>query len=142
MTDPTKIMVIDDDADFLSYIQIVLSANGYRVSTAMTANEGLEAMRRDPPALVIVDVMMSYVLDGMTVRREMASDPVLSKIPVLMVSAIVADDEDHLFAYPQGAAAMERGARDSFMSKPVEPGALLARIAELTRTTEGRPTQS
>jgi CheY-like chemotaxis protein len=127
MTESKKIMVIDDDPDFLSYVQIVLVANGYQVCTASSASDGLQKMRGDPPALVIVDVMMSYVLDGWNVRREMLSDAQLRDIPVLMVSAIVSDDEDALF--PSDAD----GRADAFMSKPVEPAALLARVSELTQ---------
>jgi CheY-like chemotaxis protein len=127
MADQKQVLVIDDDPDFLSYVQIVLKANGYEVRTATNATEGLEMMRRDPPDLVIADVMMSYVLDGWTVSREMRGDPRLRGIPVLMVSAIVSDRDDGLF--PRG----ENGQVDAFMSKPLDPAALLRRIAELTR---------
>jgi CheY-like chemotaxis protein len=127
MADQKRVLVIDDDPDFLSFVQIVLKANDYDVRTATNSNEGLEVMRRDPPNLVIVDVMMSYVLDGWSVSREMRSDPRLRDIPVMMVSAIVSDEEDNLF--PQG----EKGYVKAFMSKPLDPSALLRRVAELTR---------
>ena len=127
MADQKQILVIDDDPDFLSFIQIVLRANGYEVQTATTSNEGLEMMRRNPPDLVIVDVMMSYVLDGWSVSREMRSDPRLRDIPLMMVSAIVSDEEDNLF--PQG----EKEYVKAFMSKPLDPAALLRRVAELTQ---------
>ena len=127
MADRKQVLVIDDDPDFLSFVQIVLRANGYEVCTAMSSNEGLEMMRRDPPDLVIVDVMMSYVLDGWSVSREMRSDPRLRGIPLMMVSAIVSDEEDSLF--PQG----EKEHVKAFMSKPLDPSELLRRVAELTR---------
>ena len=75
MADSKTILVIDDDLDFLDFVHIVLSANGYNVDTAPSAQEGLQKMRADPPDLVIVDVMMSYVLDGWSVSREMRFDP-------------------------------------------------------------------
>jgi len=127
MADRKQVLVIDDDPDFLSFVQIVLRANGYEVCTATTSNEGLEMMRRNPPDLVIVDVMMSYVLDGWSVSREMRSDPRLREIPLMMVSAIVSDEEDNLF--PQG----EKEHVKAFMSKPLDPAALLRRVAELTQ---------
>jgi two-component system, OmpR family, alkaline phosphatase synthesis response regulator PhoP len=130
MSDQKRVLVIDDDPDFLSFVQIILVANGYAVATASTANEGLEAMRRDPPDLVIADVMISYVLDGWMVTREMRSDPRLREIPLMMVSAIVSDKDDSLFP------SLEDSRVDAFMSKPLAPSALLRRVAELTGSKE------
>ena len=78
-------LVIDDDPDFMYYVSIVLSANGYRVRTATSAGEGLEMMRQDLPDLVMLDVMISYALDGWNVSRQMQSDSRLRDIPVLIV---------------------------------------------------------
>lgn len=125
-----RILVIDDDPDFVGYVDIILSANGYRVYTAEGAEEGLQLARSVQPALVIVDLMMSYGLAGCTVTREMAQDPALQHIPVLMVSAIVSDCDDEII--PRG----EDGHVDAFMVKPLEPSELLARVAELV---EGAP---
>lgn len=124
MVAPKRVLIIDDDPDFADYVRIVLSANGYEVRTASTAQEGLEIMREAQPHLVIVDVMMSYVLDGWSVSHAMRCDPALSGIPVLMVSAIVTREDDALFP-------VETGRIDAFMSKPLEPPALLERVAEL-----------
>lgn len=126
MAKQCQILVIDDDPDFLSYVKIVLSANDYIVRTASTAAEGLEMMRQNPPDLVILDLMMSYVLDGWSVSREMHLDPALRDIPVMFVSAIVSSEEDGLFP------DIENCRVDRFMSKPIEPTALLRSVAELT----------
>jgi two-component system alkaline phosphatase synthesis response regulator PhoP len=125
VADSKTVLVIDDDPDFTDFVKIVLSANDYNVETAPTAQEGLQKMREHPPDLVIVDVMMSYVLDGWSVSREMQYDPVLCDIPVLMVSAIVSDKNDPLFP------GTEQCRVDAFMSKPLDPAALLRRVAEL-----------
>ncbi len=127
MADAKRVLVIDDDPDFCDFVRIVLSANGYLVRTAVSAGEGLELMRAERPDLVIVDVMMSYVLDGWTVSREMFYDPKLRDIPVMMVSAVVSSDEDDLL--PTG----ESGRVDAFMSKPLDPAALLQKVADLTQ---------
>jgi len=110
-------------------VKIVLTTNGYDVSTALSAEEGLALMRQQPPDLVMVDMMMSYVLDGWTVSREMQFDPQLRDVPVLMVSAIVSDERDSLFARPEHVRI------DAFMTKPVAPAALLSRIEELISNT-------
>lgn len=127
MADAKRVLVIDDDPDFCDFVRIVLSANGYLVRTAVSAGEGLELMRAERPDLVIVDVMMSYVLDGWTVSREMFYDPKLRDIPVMLVSAVVSSDEDDLL--PTG----ESGRVDAFMSKPLDPAALLQKVADLTQ---------
>jgi len=126
MAEPKQILVIDDDPDFLDYVRIVLTANGYAVRTATSAQEGLELMRALPPDLALLDVMMSYALDGWNVTREMQFDPRLRNVPVMLVSAIVSKEEDALFPTDQSHIA-------AFMSKPIEPAALLRRVAELVR---------
>ena len=55
MADPRQILIIDDDPDFLDYLEIILAANGYEVQKATGADQGLALMRACCPALVIVD---------------------------------------------------------------------------------------
>jgi len=127
MAGQKQVLIIDDDPDFLDYVRIVLSANDYEVVTATTAVQGLERMRQTPPDLVIVDVMMSYALDGWAVSREMEADPRLRYIPIMIVSAIVSDKEDAIF--PEDVTDRV----SAFMSKPLDPSALLQCVAELTQ---------
>lgn len=129
MTEQKQILVIDDDPDFLDFMRIVLTSNGYEVRTATSSREGLEMMREQIPDLVIADVMMSYVLDGWTVTREMRADPHLRCVPVMMVSAVVTDEDDGLF--PTDA----NGRVDVFMTKPLDPAALLRNVTQLTQDT-------
>jgi CheY-like chemotaxis protein len=131
MSDSRPVLVIDDDPDFLDYVSIVLSSQGYTVQTAHNATQGLAMMRERKPALVIADVMMSYVFDGWTISREMLVDGDLSDIPIMMVSAIVSLEDDDLF--PEA----EKSRIDAFMSKPVDPGELLEAVARLTSSTRG-----
>ncbi len=126
MAGQCRVLVIDDDPDFNDFVQIVLSANGYQVDKATSAREGLDMMRQDPPDLVIVDLMMSYVLDGWNVSREMCADERLCRIPIVVVSAVVSDQDDLLFP-DTGEARM-----DAFMSKPVGPSELLGCVSSLT----------
>jgi len=124
-----RILVIDDDPDFLDYISIVLSSNGYEVLTASNVEDGLAKMRTLLPNLVIADVMLSYSLEGWTISREMFSDPRLRKIPLLMVSAIVSKEDVGLFP------SEEEGRVDAFLRKPIDPSTLLERISELLGNT-------
>ncbi|MFO7917537.1 MAG: response regulator [Anaerolineae bacterium] len=126
MCETKKILVIDDDPDFLDYVQIILAANDYSILTASNAEEGLALVRTEKPDLVIVDVMMSYTLDGWTVSREMRADPELEDVPVMMVSAVVSDQDEELF--PQDRDMLI----DDFVRKPLDPSELLRCVRELT----------
>jgi CheY-like chemotaxis protein len=89
MSSAGKILVVDDDPDFVEYTRIVLESQGYQVRTASTVDLALSLMREERPDVALLDVMMSYVLDGLTLTRQMRDDPELSKNPVIMISAIV-----------------------------------------------------
>jgi CheY-like chemotaxis protein len=117
-----RIIVIDDDQDFLEYARIVLESASYEVLTATDATEGLELIRGSAPDLVITDVMMSYSLEGASVTRQIRADPELRRLPVIVISAIARTPDADIF--PQGA----RPASDGFMTKPVPPDALLAAV--------------
>lgn len=119
MPESGEIIVIDDDPDFLDYVSIILTSNGYAVQSATSADQGWEMIREQQPDLVIADVMMSYALDGWTIASRMRSEPELRDIPLIMVSAVVSDDEDGLFP------ANERQHLAAFLSKPIEPAELL-----------------
>lgn len=125
MTRPKRILVIDDDPDFLDYVGIILGAHGYAVQTATNARAGLEMMRADPPDLVIADVMISYALDGWNICQEIRADPQLQHIPLMMVSAIVSDRDESI------GPKIREAQVDDFMSKPLEPSALLEHVARL-----------
>ena len=119
------ILIVDDDPDFLDFVTIVLESAGHTVHTAPNAGVGLDMMQASNPDLVIVDVMISYELNGWLVNREMSADPELAQIPILMVSAIVNERDEKVF--PQNGSVRI----DAFMSKPLEPSDLLRRIEEL-----------
>lgn len=113
-----RILVIDDDQNFLEFTRIVLESEGYEVYTEENANDGISAMRQIKPGLVVLDVMMSYRLDGFGALKEIGSDPELRDISLILVSAIV--DRDALAESSKGECNY-----DLFMSKPILPGDLL-----------------
>jgi CheY-like chemotaxis protein len=117
-----RILVIDDDPDFLEYTRIVLESASYTVLTATDAADGMALIRKSPPDLIITDVMMSYSLEGASITRAIRADPALSKLPVIVISAIARAPDADLF--PQGA----RPASDGFLTKPVPPNVLLSTV--------------
>ena len=75
-----KVLVVDDDPDFVKVTSKVLEKAGYEVVSAANGAKALQVMRQETPDLVLLDIMMSYILDGLDVSREMAEDPALKDI--------------------------------------------------------------
>jgi CheY-like chemotaxis protein len=119
---PKKILVIDDDPDFIEYARIVLESASYRVLTAADAASGLAIVREQHPDLIITDVMMSYTLEGISVTRAIRADPELASIPVIVITAIARSPDADLFPSDEHPAA------EGFLTKPVDPDTLLSTI--------------
>jgi len=120
-----KILVVDDDPDFVEYTRIVLESRGYEVESAATTELALCLMREDKPDVALLDVMMSYVLDGLNLTRQIRDDPQLRDIPLIMISAIVSREEARVFPTDEYLAV------DAFLTKPVDPEDLLEQVARL-----------
>lgn len=117
-----KILVVDDDPDFVKVTTKVLEKAGHRVISAANGAKALKAMRQDRPDVVLLDIMMSYILDGLDVSREMAEDPTLKNIPVIMVTSLTGVKGSGVFPTDEYVPV------DEWLSKPVDPETLLARV--------------
>jgi CheY-like chemotaxis protein len=117
-----KVLVVDDDPDFVKVTSKVLEEAGHEVVSAANGAKALHAMRQDTPDVVLLDIMMSYILDGLDVSREMAEDPALKDVPVVLVTALTGVKGSALLPSDEYVAV------DDWLSKPVDPETLLARI--------------
>jgi two-component system KDP operon response regulator KdpE len=120
MTAPTRILVIDDEAPIRRFLRVPLEAEGHSVIEAATAREGIVAVARETPGLVILDLGLPDA-DGLTVLRDIRG---WSQVPVLVLS--VRSDE------AGKVAALDAGAQD-YVVKPFGVNELLARIRSLLR---------
>jgi DNA-binding response OmpR family regulator len=82
-----KILCIEDDADMIDYIKLILGKAGYTVVGADGGAEGLEAMQREQPDLVLLDLMMPG-MDGADVLLEKGKDESIRQIPVIALTAL------------------------------------------------------
>jgi CheY-like chemotaxis protein len=105
----TTVLVVDDDPSIRRMIIAALKRDGYRFVEAANGREALDAMRRDRPAAVLLDLMMPIV-SGWDVLRERENDPELLTIPVIVVSASRS---------PEIAAAIDKGIT-AFLPKPFD----------------------
>ncbi len=81
-----RILLIDDDTDFVDATKTILESNNYDVIVAYEGESGLKKAREENPDLVLLDVIMP-VKDGFTAAEQFKKDPHLSKIPVLMLTS-------------------------------------------------------
>jgi CheY-like chemotaxis protein len=130
-----KILVVDDDPDFVDITCTILkSADEYEVLTAANGRQALSVMRRDKPDLVLLDVMMSYILDGLDVSQEMRKDPELKDVPIIMISSLTTARHTNRFPTDEYVPI------DAWISKPIEPAVLLNTVARaLGRPVRERP---
>jgi len=82
-----RILIVDDEPDIVSYLEMLLQDQGYETSTAGNGNEALEAVRENPPDLVTLDITMPEA-SGTRFYKEVRTDPELAKIPVIIVTAV------------------------------------------------------
>lgn len=121
----SKILIVDDDPDFVEATRMVLESKGYEVISAADGDEGLRKVKEELPDLVILDVIMSTVLDGLHMSQEMANDLEQENIPILMVTSIANSDYAALFPTDEYVHI------DDFVTKPVAPDELLKRVEKL-----------
>ncbi len=114
----SRVVVADDNADMRDYLRRLLSDAGYQVEAVSDGSEGLAVIRREPPDLVLSDVMMPN-LDGFALLREIRADPRTVAVPFLLLSARAGDE-----ARVEG---LDAGA-DDYLVKPFTARELVARV--------------
>jgi CheY-like chemotaxis protein len=119
------ILIADDDPDFVQIMRTILSAEGYDVASAKDGDEALQILRKGGVDLILLDIMMASVLDGVSVAYEMQKDAALRGIPIIMISSIISSPHASMFPTDQYIPM------DVWLTKPVQPGDLLAKIAGL-----------
>ncbi|MGQ9600436.1 MAG: response regulator [Anaerolineae bacterium] len=124
---PPRILVVDDDPDFVEVARLILTKEGYDVVCAASGEEALALMRVSKPNLVILDIMMHGILDGLRTAREMRADGELRDIPILMISSITNS------AFARFLPKEEELPADNFMVKPVDMSLLLSETRRLLR---------
>ena len=117
-----KILVIDDDPIFVKSTTAVLESRGYQVDSAQNAEEALAKMSQERPDLVLLDVMMDWVLEGVTISQEMMSQKELQRVPIIMITSI--RDSEYRGLFPQDQYLHI----NSWLDKPCPPDKLLSEV--------------
>jgi DNA-binding response OmpR family regulator len=121
-----RVLLVDDDPDFVEATKAILETKPYEVIVAYDGKEGLEKARKENPRVIILDVMMPPP-DGYAVCSELKRDPNLCKIPILLLTAVMQAVPHTLYTIDMGL----RTEADDYIDKPVEPAELVRRVEAL-----------
>jgi CheY-like chemotaxis protein len=125
------ILVVEDVPNVLELLDVTLRFKGYPVVTARNGQEALDIIKKEPPALVITDILMPK-MDGYALAHRLRSNPQTRHIPLIFLSATYVTPEDKQFAISIGAVR--------FIEKPIDTEEFLLTVAELlTQEAEAVP---
>lgn len=134
-----RILIVDDDPDFVAVMKVVLQGEQYSVSSASDRDEGMNQIQAEKPDLIIMDVMMSTWSDGFEMSRDLKKDPRYQDIPILMLTGV---EEKTGIGFKSTAGDSEWLPVNGFLDKPVEREVLLEEVKSLLsrRTRHGAGT--
>jgi len=118
------LLLVEDDPDILKLLKTTLTFRGYRVITACNGKEGLEAVRKERPAMIVADIMMPK-LDGFGLVHRLRINPETRTIPVIFITATFLSPEDKEFAIEIGVSR--------FIQKPLDMDVFLETLDKLLK---------
>lgn len=122
---PARVLVVEDERDIAALVAYHLTKEGYRVRTAAAGEEALEAVRTEPPDLIVLDLMLPE-LSGYDVLSELRRSSSLGDLPVVVLTAR-RDESDRVKGLELGA--------DDYVTKPFSPRELVLRVGAVLRRT-------
>jgi CheY-like chemotaxis protein len=123
-----KIMIVDDDPDYINIVKTILEKEQYIVVSAGDKTEGMQKIKTEKPDLAILDVMMDAWQDGFEMSRQLKKDPEFKNMPVLMLTAV---EKRTGINFKSTAGDSTWLPVDVFLDKPVEPDILLSKVKKL-----------
>ena len=129
-----KIVMIDDNPDFLFTMETFLKKNAFEVHTAEDGQKGLELIRQERPDIVLLDIMMETLFSGFEVCKAVRSDDDLKYIPIIGISAMGEELDINYSQWPD----YEYFRPDAFLDKPINKQRLLQLIPEVIEKAQKR----
>ena len=129
-----KVVMVDDNTDYLFTMETFLNRNGFEVKTSDDAKKGLELIRSERPDLVLLDVMMETLFSGFELCKQLRMDDDLKDIPIIGISGM----GDELGIDYKQWPDYDYFKPDAFLDKPVDKQKLLRLIPETVEKTKKR----
>jgi len=126
VTTTQSILVVDDDKDIVRLVRAYLEQANYNVLVAYDGETALHTLRRERPALMVLDLMLPD-RDGWDITRLVRHDPDLAATPIIMLTARV-EDSDKIVGLELGA--------DDYITKPFNPREVVARVRSVLRRSQ------
>ena len=123
-----KILIIDDDPDFVETTKIILESRQYEVYSASGPEEGIKKVPQEKPDLIILDVMWPEKISGFEVCRRIKKQANFKNIPIIMITAV---DKAYGLGFENVAGDETWLPCDDYLNKPVDPEQLLSKVEEL-----------
>lgn len=139
MNQAIRLLIIDDDPDFVAGIKAILVKAKYEVDVAYNPKDGFEALKSKAYDLLLLDVMMGRGAEGIMIARKLGKDPKLRDLPVLIITGI---REQMAFLFPGQAVHPHFVPVDELVEKPVEPKLLLEKVEGLLKSAQTRKAKS
>ena len=127
-----KILLIDDDPSFLEITGAILRRFGYEVLSANNTADGLKYIETEKPDLLILDIMMATIDEGLQFAVKLRQNEELHRLPIIIVSAQPDTEKGYARSLEED---MDWIAADIFMEKPVDPQALKHNIELLLKSS-------
>ena len=138
MTEHKRLLIVDDDPDFVAGIKAVLDAADYETDVAYNPKDGFAALRSKHYDVLLLDIMMGRGAEGVMMARKIRKEPSLRDLPILIITGI---REQIAFLFPGQAVHPHFVPMDELVEKPVEPELLLEKVGALLQAAEARRQQ-
>lgn len=130
-----KLLMIDDDPDFVAGIKAILDSAGFEVEVAYNPKDGLQALQTKQYDLLLLDIMMGRGAEGIMIARKLRKDAKLRAMPVLIITGM---REQIAFLFPGEPVHPRFVEVDELVEKPVEPKLLIEKVNSLIQAAEAK----
>lgn len=128
-----KLLMIDDDPDFVGGIKSILDGAGFEVDVTYNPKDGLQALQTKKYDLLLLDIMMGRGAEGIMIARKLRKDTRLREMPVLIITGM---REQIAFLFPGEPVHPRFVEVDELVEKPVEPKLLIDKVNSLIKLAE------
>jgi CheY-like chemotaxis protein len=130
-----KLLMIDDDPDFVAGIKSILDGAGFEVDVCYNPKDGLQALQTKKYDLLLLDIMMGRGAEGIMIARKLRKDEKLREMPVLIITGM---REQIAFLFPGEPIHPRFVEIDELVEKPVEPKLLIEKVNGLIQLAEAK----